>query len=161
MRVVLSLFLSCILLGFLAGVGNSQLTGQGILSPVQGVLGNTLSGAPTLNDALTSILGPLLTGNSSTVGDSGLAGSLTNLLNSLERVSLGSLLQGILNGDLSGLEELLGPVIQLLQSIPIVGPLIVLLSQVLRIPLTLVASIVALLLELLIILLNVTRGTSG
>ena len=160
MRVVLSLFLSCILLGFLAGVGNSQLTGQGILSPVQGVLGNTLSGAPTLNDALTSILGPLLSGNSSTIGDS-LVGSLTDLLNSLEKVSLGSLLQGILNGDLSGLEELLGPVIQLLQSIPIVGPLIVLLSQVLRIPLTLVASIVALLLQLLIILLNVTRATSG
>lgn len=51
----------------------------------------------------------------------------------LQEVSIGDLLQGILNGNLSQLQILLGPVIELLESLPIVGPLIVLLSQVLRV----------------------------
>ncbi|XP_033177385.1 uncharacterized protein LOC100742347 isoform X2 [Bombus impatiens] len=159
MRVILSLFLTCFLLGFLASIGNGQLIGQGVLSTVQGSTGNSIPEAPTLNDALTSILGPLLSGNS-TEGNS-LTGNLTKLLAGLQNVSIGELLRGILNGNLSQLQILLGPIIELLESLPIVGPLIVLLSQVLRIPLTLVASIVALLLQILLVLLNITSTTSG
>ncbi|XP_033177384.1 uncharacterized protein LOC100742347 isoform X1 [Bombus impatiens] len=160
MRVILSLFLTCFLLGFLASIGNGQLIGQGVLSTVQGSTGNSIPEAPTLNDALTSILGPLLSGNS-TEGGNSLTGNLTKLLAGLQNVSIGELLRGILNGNLSQLQILLGPIIELLESLPIVGPLIVLLSQVLRIPLTLVASIVALLLQILLVLLNITSTTSG
>ncbi|XP_060817057.1 uncharacterized protein LOC132907716 isoform X1 [Bombus pascuorum] len=164
MGVMPSLFLSCFLLGILATTGNGQLaSGQGILSTVGvGNVGSgSLSGVPNLNDALASILGPLLGGNSTNGGGNSLIGGLSNILDSLGKVSLNALLQGILNGDLSTLQELIGPIVLLLQGLPIVGPLIMLLSQVLNIPLTLVASIVALLLELLIVLLNVTRPLSG
>ncbi|XP_071862669.1 uncharacterized protein [Bombus fervidus] len=163
MGVIPSLFVSCFLLGILATTGNGQLTtGQGILPTAQGgnLGSSSLTGVPNLNDALASILGPILGGNS-TNGGVTIIGSLSKILSGLQEVSLGTLLQNILSGNLSSLQHILGPVVELLLSLPIVGPLIMLLSQVLNIPLTLVASIVALLLEILMVLLNITRTTSG